>query len=511
MGCGASALNHVTEEYPSFYTGYIAGLELGRGSFGTVLSASNKAQTEQFAVKLQKASTVGIKNIKYEAELCLALQDHDNIVKFHAICQEVDIYFFIMERCLGTFRDRLMDAPKWTIQELRSDFSQMLHGLQFLHSNRIVHRDIKAENVLYGGPDGKTLKLADFGLARVVGFTQLTSVCGTTSYMAPEMLSNEGYRMPADIWSFGVLCYLTVTGECPCGKAGDSKDDIKKAILDVKGEPDKLQLLAHRVQTELDQYRQKFHNCDNGQLFHSIAPTFGQQTEGETTKLNYMILRTELVSFVRSLLQRQAGARATASRALSSSFLNHSSVEKLGSQLGSKLLVNRPPVPRRTKACAPAEEDIDSLQDKEKVRIALKPNVKDATHHKPPIQTQNLPSISNQKGTFGSRSNSNAASSSNRLGSSSNFSSYGFGRNNVFDGMMPSSGHHRGNSSVRSLVCDMPPREAFAQLRQWHQEIQSASPRDKVCDVQASIDKQCDIKEHSLERFGLAHPPEAPA
>jgi serine/threonine protein kinase len=486
MGCGASAVTRVIEEYPSFYEGYLPGPELGRGSFGTVLSASDKAQTQQFAVKLQRANAVGIKNIKYEAELCTALQNHENIVKLHTVCQEADLYFFIMERCLGTFRDRLMDAPKWTIQELKTDFSQMLHGIHFLHLNRIVHRDIKAENVLYGGPDGKTLKLADFGLARLVSFTPLTSVCGTTSYMAPEMLCNEGYRMPADLWSFGVLCYLTITGECPCGKSGDSKDDIKKAIMDVRGEPEKLTVLAQRVHSELDQYRKRTLVQDGEDGYRGIIPAFFQQaTEADAIKLAYMTLRTELVMFVRCLLQRQPAARCTAARALSASFLKNTSADQLDRQLKCKLIVNRPPVPRRTKEDERpqqvVEDDVDSIQEqrvKQHGSVAVKGN----HDRRQAVQTQNLPSVLPQKNTFGASSSNRPGTSSRRLGqNSSNLSSYAFGRNNNggFEGHVRSSGGQRANSSVRSVVSDLPQQQAFAQLRQWHVEMQVAD-RDRA-------------------------------
>lgn len=484
MGCGAGTLTQVVEEYPSFYEGYLPGPELGRGSFGTVLSANDKAQTQQFAVKLQRANAVGIKNIKYEAELCTALQNHENIVKLYTVCQEADLYFFIMERCLGTFRERLMDAPKWTIQELKTDFSQILHGINFLHLNRIVHRDIKAENVLYGGPDGKTLKLADFGLARLVSFTPLTSVCGTTSYMAPEMLCNEGYRMPADLWSFGVLAYLTITGECPCGKSGDSKDDIRKAIMDVRGEPEKLTVLAQRVHSELDQYRKRTLVQDGEDGYRGIVPSFFQQaTEADAIKLAYMTLRLELVSFVRSLLQRQPAARSTASRALTASFLKNTSADQLDRQLKCKLIVNRPPVPRRTKeerAQQAAEDDVKSIQEQRAKQLDDAMDVKGNHDRRPAVQTQNLPSVMPQKNTFGASSSNRPGTSSHRLQNSSNLSSYAFGRNNSggFDGPLRSSGGQRVNSSVRSVVSDLPQQQAFAQLRQWHVEMQAAG-RDR--------------------------------
>lgn len=448
MGCGASTALKLKEEYPSFYSKYVAGEELGRGSFGAVLVATPRDSTQTLAVKVQRGLDVGDANIKYEAELCLALQHHQNIVRLMTVCQEADIYFLVMERCLKTFRSRLVEALKWTVQELRSDFSQVLHGLAFLHSNFIVHRDIKAENILYGGEDGRTVKLADFGLARVLAYgVKLSSICGTTSYMAPEMLAKEGYAYGADMWSCGVLFFLTMCGEHPCCRGGESKEELKEAILDVRGEPQRVQNLALRVQSEYEAYEKRL-RPPSSENFSSVLA--GTQSVGfDPVKLAFMGIRREAVALVRGLLQRCPSARMSAHRALGASFLQ----PRGGDQLLNRLIVNRPAMQRK------ASKPVMEKPVVEQQEVVPQQRIAPVMIGKPPSSPVVTSGVKN------SNSRSNFRSSEN----GSNFSSYVFGRS---EGQR-SQRFFPGSSinSVRSVVSDLPRDAAIVQLRAWHQEL----------------------------------------
>jgi fused-like protein len=92
---------------------------------------------------------------------------------------------------------------------------QMISALHYLHSNKIIHRDMKPQNILIG-PD-RALKLCDFGFARAL--TQqsltLTSVKGTPLYMAPELVQEQPYDHTVDLWSLGVILYELFRGEPP--------------------------------------------------------------------------------------------------------------------------------------------------------------------------------------------------------------------------------------------------------------------------------------------------------
>ena len=90
--------------------------------------------------------------------------------------------------------------------------------LSYLHDKNIVHRDLKPENILYLSPDPDApIKVADFGLARLVSGTDLMkTACGTPGYVAPEVLKNQGYDSGAvDMWSAGVILYILLCGFPP--------------------------------------------------------------------------------------------------------------------------------------------------------------------------------------------------------------------------------------------------------------------------------------------------------
>lgn len=94
--------------------------------------------------------------------------------------------------------------------------ASVLYGLREIHSNKFVHRDIKPENILINNENGETVyKIADFGFARPVENDSAETHCGTTYYMAPEILAGRHYGTSVDFWSLGVLMYFMLFGEQP--------------------------------------------------------------------------------------------------------------------------------------------------------------------------------------------------------------------------------------------------------------------------------------------------------
>jgi doublecortin-like kinase 1/2 len=107
-------------------------------------------------------------------------------------------------------------------------------ALSYLHSLNIVHRDVKPENLLIcEHSDGsKTLKLGDFGLAvEIEDHQKLYSVCGTPTYVAPEILSESGYGKEVDIWAAGVIAYILLCGFPPFANEDNDQDLLFDQIL----------------------------------------------------------------------------------------------------------------------------------------------------------------------------------------------------------------------------------------------------------------------------------------
>ncbi len=127
-----------------------------------------------------------------------------------------------MEYCdLGNLYNmqKRQSAKVFALEEASFICLQILQGLEYIHQNNIIHRDIKLENIFIrkNGKGGNYVcKIGDFGLARPIGDeeTAITN-CGTEIYMAPEILSGQSYGKQADIWSLGVLFYYLLFGNFP--------------------------------------------------------------------------------------------------------------------------------------------------------------------------------------------------------------------------------------------------------------------------------------------------------
>jgi len=143
---------------------------------------------------------------------------HKNIIALFEIYDEPKKMHLVMELVTGgELFDRIVQKQKYSEKEAAGCMAQLCEALHFLHDKKIVHRDLKPENILYESPDSDTIKVADFGLARVVsGKDVMKTACGTPGYVAPEILKNQGYDSGAvDIWSAGVILYILLCGFPP--------------------------------------------------------------------------------------------------------------------------------------------------------------------------------------------------------------------------------------------------------------------------------------------------------
>ena len=183
---------------------YQLGEVIGRGAFGFVHRALNVKTGDFVAVKKYEMAEVPEKELQQiveEANLMKSL-DHENVVQFYGATRDETSLYLIMEYVEnGSVNNIMTTFGKFPESLVRVYTEQVLKGLEYLHSNGVLHRDIKGCNILVT-KEGTT-KLADFGVSAKVDETQKKfSIVGTPYWMAPEVIEMAGCGLPSDIWRF---------------------------------------------------------------------------------------------------------------------------------------------------------------------------------------------------------------------------------------------------------------------------------------------------------------------
>nr|XP_033806399.1 serine/threonine-protein kinase DCLK1 isoform X1 [Geotrypetes seraphini] len=213
---------------------YKVGRTIGDGNFAIVKECIERSTGREYALKIINKSKCRGKEHMIQNEVSILRRvKHPNIV---LLIEEMDMpleLYLVMELVKG---GDLFDAITSTNKYTERDASGMLYNLssaiKYLHSLNIVHRDIKPENLLvYEHQDGsKSLKLGDFGLATMVD-GPLYTVCGTPTYVAPEIIAETGYGLKVDIWAAGVITYILLCGFPPFRGSGDDQEVLFDQIL----------------------------------------------------------------------------------------------------------------------------------------------------------------------------------------------------------------------------------------------------------------------------------------
>ena len=163
----------------------------------------------------------------------LRLVKHPNLIRLYDVFETQEAIFLVMELVTGgELYEHIVGRARFTEFECYNVVKPLLTGVAYLHELGIVHRDLKPENILCGDEVGD-LKIADFGLSKFVMPSEMLKMpCGTLTYIAPEILSNEGYDKKADIYSVGVIAFLLLRGRLPF--EGRSPREIVEKIQNQK-------------------------------------------------------------------------------------------------------------------------------------------------------------------------------------------------------------------------------------------------------------------------------------
>lgn len=195
---------------------------LGKGAMGVVYEGFDPGIERVVAIKtIHKALLEGeggqelLARFKREAQAAGRLM-HQNIVAVYEYGEDMGIPFIAMEFVKGKeLKDLMKDKVRLDINQVVSVMTQILDAMQYVHSNGVVHRDMKPANIVL--LENGQVKVADFGIARVESsnLTQMGSVMGTPSYMSPEQFMGQRVDARADLFSIAVILYELLTGEKP--------------------------------------------------------------------------------------------------------------------------------------------------------------------------------------------------------------------------------------------------------------------------------------------------------
>ncbi|KAF1478045.1 Serine/threonine-protein kinase Nek5, partial [Eudyptula minor novaehollandiae] len=187
--------------------------KIGEGSFGKIFLAKGKVDNEQCVIKEINVTQMPVKEKEASQKevVLLAKMKHTNIVTFYASLQEKDKLYIVMEYCDGgdlMKRINMQHGVLFNEDQILSWFVQISLGLKHIHDMKILHRDVKAQNIFLSN-NGKVAKLGDFGIARQLNSTmEFAHTCvGTPYYLSPEMCENRPYNNKTDIWSLGCVLY----------------------------------------------------------------------------------------------------------------------------------------------------------------------------------------------------------------------------------------------------------------------------------------------------------------
>ncbi|KAK2141329.1 hypothetical protein LSH36_1120g01059 [Paralvinella palmiformis] len=197
---------------------YIPGKTLGDGNFAVVKQCKLVNTNVEYAMKIvDKAKLKGKEHmIENEIEI-MKLCNHPNIARLVEEYETEKEIYLIMELVKGgDLFDAITQSVKFSEDHSSHMVSDLAQALFYLHSRGIVHRDLKPENLLVqrNKDSSITLKLADFGLAMEVR-ESIYTVCGTPTYVAPEILAETGYGLEVDMWAIGVITYILLCGFPP--------------------------------------------------------------------------------------------------------------------------------------------------------------------------------------------------------------------------------------------------------------------------------------------------------
>ena len=226
-------------DHATYYSEYEIVKTLGFGGFGKVVLGIHKKTGEQVAIKSTKASAIesvdDIMATFQENETLKALK-HPGIVTIHnffMIKKNLQAYFIMEYLEGGELLEYVAQKGRLSEEETRIYFAQIIDALDFCHRNKIIHRDLKLENIMKVTSSCDRVKIVDFGIAGLcAGRQSELTKAGSLNYMPPEIFKNKdvGASPDLDVWALGCMLYAMVIGNLPF--VGKTDSELKKQIAE---------------------------------------------------------------------------------------------------------------------------------------------------------------------------------------------------------------------------------------------------------------------------------------
>ena len=191
---------------------------LGTGGFAKVFLVSEEATKESWADKVISKAMFQRKNSakkKVEREITIHRKmRHENVIAFYKFFEDSSYVHVLLELAP---QKTLLHVNKYrktvTECEVRYYTKQIMAGTSYIHSQKVLHRDLKLGNMFLS--QQMVVKIGDFGLATTFDDNQPASLCGTPNYIAPEVLAKEGHSTASEVWSIGCMVYALLCGAPP--------------------------------------------------------------------------------------------------------------------------------------------------------------------------------------------------------------------------------------------------------------------------------------------------------
>uniref|UniRef100_A0AAQ4QVH8 MAP/microtubule affinity-regulating kinase 3 n=1 Tax=Gasterosteus aculeatus aculeatus TaxID=481459 RepID=A0AAQ4QVH8_GASAC len=205
---------------------------IGKGNFAKVKLARHILTGREVAIKIIDKTQLNPNSLQklFREVRIMKILNHPNIVKLFEVIETERTLYLVMEYASGgEVFDYLVAHGRMKEKEARSKFRQIVSAVQYCHQKHIVHRDLKAENLLLDAD--MNIKIADFGFSNEFTMgNKLDTFCGSPPYAAPELFQGKKYDGPeVDVWSLGVILYTLVSGSLPFD--GQNLKELRERVL----------------------------------------------------------------------------------------------------------------------------------------------------------------------------------------------------------------------------------------------------------------------------------------